>query len=279
MVVDGRGPKRARERVGDMDEVEDEGVDELGAHMLGQRSAGSARQPSVPRAARTELWRQDHKLSSENGRAKKGKTKAMTVEGLTQMNIVMGKMLMSVSLMAKVAKCVGIFSIDTEVDSCFQVESKKRTTALHNMLTPLSKADRRKAGMSPHVVVMEAMLDEGVRVCNDRHIEGKVDGCLLAFTDYMATLPEDPKQRMMLLLDDWRYARWRSTYKQARAIFEIGISPIASPQAHVLLKMMIRLLEHTIDGELRHGIAPKTQLELRLEQALKGLGAWNNFES
>jgi hypothetical protein len=110
-------------------------------------------------------------------------------------------------------------------------------------------------------------------------VESRSDPCLVAFTDYLATLPEEPKDRLQLLLDDWRYARWRSTYKQQRAIFEIGISPIASRQAHDVLKSIIKLLAQTVDGELRHGIAPKTQLELRLEQALKGLGAWTSYEN
>jgi hypothetical protein len=260
---------------------EQEEVDPLGAHMLGQPLAGRGAQPSRPRAERTELWRSDHKLSTANDKNKgrgRGK-KAMTIEGMSDMQVLMAKHLLSVGLMAKVAKCVGVFSIDTEVDSCFQNESTKTTTALHLMLAPRTKAERRKAGMPPHAAVMEAMLDEGLRVCNDRHIESKVDGCRVVFIDYMATLPDDPKQRLTTLLDDWRYARWRSTYKQARAIFEIGISPIASPQAHKLLRMIIALLAQTVDGELRHGIAPKTQLELRLEQALKGLGAWTNYDN
>jgi hypothetical protein len=276
MDVDANTKRKDRDN-DDRDGPAEEEVDELGAHMLGQRSASQNARRSQPRAERSELWRQDHKMNTSNDK-KKGK-KAMTMEGMTDMNILMARHLLSVGLMAKVAKCVGIFSIDCEVESCFQVESKKRTTALHLMLRDLSKADRRKAGMSPHVVVMEAMLDEGIRVCNDRHIEAKADGAKVAFTEYISTLPEDPKLRLVTLLDDWRYARWRSTYKQARAIFEIGISPIASKEAHQLLRFIIKLLAQTIDGELRHGIAPKTQLELRLEQALKGLGAWNNYEN
>jgi hypothetical protein len=274
MAVD--APNKRKDRESELDEDE---CDELGAHMLGQRSEATAAAPSQPRAARTELWRQDHKLTTSNDRKGGKQKKAMTMEGMANMQIIMAKHLLTVGLQCKVAKCVGIFSIDTEVDSCFQVECKKRTTALHNMLAPLTKSERRRAGMAPHAVVMEGMLDEGIRVCNERHVESKSDACKVAFTDYMATLPEEPKERLATLLDDWRYARWRSTYKQARAIFEIGISPIASRQAHDLLKAIIKLLAQTVDGELRHGIAPKTQLELRLEQALKGLGAWNNYEN
>jgi hypothetical protein len=142
------------------------------------------------------------------------------------------------------------------------------------MLKDLSKQDRRSLGMAPHVVVMEGMVSEGQRVCVEREVEGRVDPVRAAFIAYEADLPTIPAKRLERILDDWRYARWRSTYSKQTAIFEIGISPIASPLAHTTLKMILLLLTQTVDGEQRHGVAPKTQLELRLEQALKGLGAW-----
>ena len=108
-------------------------------------------------------------------------------------------------------------------------------------------------------------------------MESKADPCAAVFIAYSDQLPDDPKERLTKLLDDWRYARCRSTYRSQRAIFEIGISPIAGKEAHDFFRKIIDLLAQTIDGELRHGIAPKTQLELRLEQALKGLGEWNNY--
>ena len=68
------------------------------------------------------------------------------------------------------------------------------------------------------------------------------------------------------------YARWRSTYMKQRAIFEVGISPIATVRAHALLKAMLLLLAQTVDGEQRHGAAPKTVVA-EAGTGVDGLGA------
>ena len=161
----GGAPKRQRER-----QEADEDVDELGASLLGGAYLASASAPSQQRVDRTQLWRDDHKLGTSDR-----KKKAMTLEGISNLQILMSKHQLSIALQAKIPKCVGVFTMDCEVDSCFQIESKKRTTALHLMLKDVSKAERRRLGMPLHAVVVEAMIEEGQRVCKEREVEDKPD--------------------------------------------------------------------------------------------------------
>ena len=57
-------------------------------------------------------------------------------------------------------------------------------------------------------------------------------------------------------------------------MIELGVSPVRSQYAKPVLKTITKLVIDKFDGVVRSGIAPKTGLELRIEQALRSMGAW-----
>ena len=59
-------------------------------------------------------------------------------------------------------------------------------------------------------------------------------------------------------------------------MFEIGMSPIATPIVPAVMKALINVLALKAEGHQKHGVAPKSSLELRMEQALKGMGVWRD---
>ena len=79
-----------------------------------------------------------------------------------------------------------------------------------------------------------------------------------AFTDYEAHIKSlEAEAKKEEILSDRRCASCQTTYKQDRAVYEIGGFPIAHPRAHALLEATFKILRLKADGELKHVIAPK----------------------
>jgi hypothetical protein len=221
------------------------------------RSAGSA-----SAEADTPLWKNDFKIGP----------KGMSMEAMTRLQGMCIQHSLGVALTAKVAKSVGVFSTETDNQTVFQTSAKAKTQALHDRLMGVPKQQRKAIGLPPHALVVESTVEEG-----KKFTAAKGDAELLApFTEYAQYLDsvETPEERLELILSDFRYARWRTTFHKNRAIFELAVSPIASQQAHRLLKAVTKMLCKYAGGEAKHGIAPKSGLELRLEQALRAMGVW-----
>jgi hypothetical protein len=196
----------------------------------------------------------------------------MSMEAMMRLHGMCIQHSLGVALTAKVAKCVGVFSTETDTSTVFQLGAKKKTQALHDRLLTIPKNQRKAVGIAPHALVVEATAEVGMQLLKE-----KGDTALLVpFTEYVHTLDvtETPEERLETILSDFRYARWRNTYHKNRSIFELAISPIASPQAHAFMKAVIKTLVKYCGGEMKHGIAPKSGLELRLEQALRSMGVW-----
>ena len=58
---------------------------------------------------------------------------------------------------------------------------------------------------------------------------------------------------------------------------EIGISPIAHHKASDMLRATIRCLTQHLDGKEKFGVAPRTQLEARVQQTLEKIKVWKRY--
>ena len=84
------------------------------------------------------------------------------------------------------------------------------------------------------------------------------------FTEYSADLLSlTAEEKADKLMEDWRYARWRNTDLRTRAIFEVAISPEAAPLAGKVMTGFMKIIKLKAGGETKHGVAPKTAIELR----------------
>ena len=55
-------------------------------------------------------------------------------------------------------------------------------------------------------------------------------------------------------------------------MFEIGMSPIATPIVPTVMKTFTNLLALKAEGHHKHGVTPKSSLELRMQQAFTAMG-------
>jgi hypothetical protein len=103
------------------------------------------------------------------------------------------------------------------------------------------------------------------------------DPLSLAFTAYSSQMEEvmaTPEDKICHLLQDFRYFRYRTTWTKARIMVEIGLAPLASKLAQSLVRAWIRMFCRFSEGVQKHGIAPKSNVESRLEQVLRQLNVW-----
>ena len=70
--------------------------------------------------------------------------------------------------------------------------------------------------------------------------------------------------------------RYRTTWNKSKLMAEIGLAPLASTRAQTLLRAWLSMFEKNYEGAQKHGIAPKNNLEMRIETVLKQLGVWKN---
>ena len=181
---------------------------------------------------------------------------------------------MTTSLQTKVVRSVVIFVLECKVNSPYQVAAKRKTKELHDALMSLDKDTRRKETVPPFTVLMEGMVESLAATVEseaDQSPEGKT--C----KEYCLEMQKQTgKQRVEWIIRDFRYGRWRGTWSKNRALFEVGLSPVCRPQGQEMLHAMTALLIKNAEAVPRHGIAPKGQLELRVEGILKKLNVYQD---
>jgi hypothetical protein len=122
-------------------------------------------------------------------------------------------------------------------------------------------------------LVVDAMIVHGQALAILSYPEGhKVRLAFIAYEEHIASQLETPSDRASILLEDFRYARFRTTHTRSRTLMEIGLSPVASPQAAALLKSITMLGKAALNGVIKAGVAPKTGLENRIEQTMQAMG-------
>ena len=183
---------------------------------------------------------------------------------------------MSLSLKVKTLESIAIYRSEIDASAAAAAEAKTRTTAYHNQLMELPKG-ARKGGYPPFVLVVEATLDTTRLLIADKNIPIE-DEITVAYTNYMEPFNRivNPEDKIKFLLQDWRYMRFRTTWNKSKLMAEIGLAPLASTRAQALLRAWLLMFEKFYEGAQKHGIAPKNNLEMRIETVLKQLGVWKN---
>jgi hypothetical protein len=174
----------------------------------------------------------------------------------------------------KVVHAIAVFKVEIDAKTTFELESKRRTSVYHDSVMELPK-EQRRGSVAPFILQVEGTVDTGLAWIREHALHDD-DPIVLAFTNYHESLQQEPSaaKRTQRLLADWRYFRYGTTWAKSRSMVEIGLSPIASKEATALLPAIIALMEIAAAGHQKHGVAPKSQLELRLEGILRSLGVW-----
>jgi hypothetical protein len=124
------------------------------------------------------------------------------------------------------------------------------------------------------VLVVEACLDTATDYIVQQGVELN-SWIALAFTELQSVMKDfTPQQKIDYILAQFRYARFRTTWNKQRIIAEFGLAPTCSALTETILKAIIQLMVDFEEGVRKHGIAPKTQQELRVEKVLRDLGVW-----
>jgi hypothetical protein len=180
---------------------------------------------------------------------------------------------MSMSLRLKVLESIALYRVDIQADAAPATLSKTRTTAYHENNKNMKKGDRRQH-FPPFILVVEATMDTTKQLIQDECLPDE-HPLARAYTDYTSDIEGmDVTAKIKFLLQDWRFMRYRTTWNKQRLMCEIGLAPLASAKAQALCRAWLQMLCTYCDGTQKHGIAPKSQLEQRLEQVLKKMNIW-----
>jgi hypothetical protein len=267
-------PKRRKQRAEDEDHTgRDRSLESarsgastpLGADMFNQqRPARAATRAQRSAQAPTRDWDQDHRLGK----------KTLSENAVTDLLGTIGSFVMSQALMIKVLASIAIFRTEIDSGGEMQLDAKSKTKDFHDHIQLIPKHER-KATLPPYLLVADSCFTIGKKIAlEDYDSEHAVHRAFAAYSDYLDQL--DPPARAAALMEDWRYARFRTTHTASRSLLEIGVSPIASQYARPALKALIQLVTDKYNGVPKAGIAPKTRQEQRIEAALRAMGAWRN---
>jgi hypothetical protein len=195
-----------------------------------------------------------------------------TAEARDELLVLIAQLVASTSLKCKIITAIALFKVEIVARSKFELEAKVRTKAYHDLLMDLTKPERR-GSLPPFILVVEATVDVGVEIAYLKYArESPVALACIAYQQVLKALK--PADRSARLLADWRYCRYGGTWTPTRSMFEIGLSPIHTPEAASFLRAILPLLEAQAEGHQKYGVAPKTKLELRLETVMQQLGVW-----
>jgi hypothetical protein len=204
--------------------------------------------------------------------------KSLDEQTVRDLIVAVSQITMSNAWRVKILSGIMIYRVELECGTPYEVEAKRRTGVYHDAQSEMSPQERR-GSIPPFVLQVEASLDvsatriEELGYDESHHI-------VAAFSRYGAILSRlTPADKCAKLLEDWRFCRYGTTWTKARSVVEIAISPIACPEAAAVLKAFIALLKIVHDAVQKHGVAPKNQLELRVESILKRAGVWKNRSS
>jgi hypothetical protein len=180
---------------------------------------------------------------------------------------------LSLSYQIKVVASIVVFRTELDTGGQMQVEAKRLTTEYHDHVHTLSKEERR-GSIPPYILVILAIVDIGVQMATSLYggAEHPVRKAFTAYANILSALSNTDK--MEQLMEDWRYARFRSTHTAVRSILELGISPVCCQEAKDLLRATMRMLidpVSSMNGIKRQGVAPKTRIEHRIEEAIRSL--------
>ena len=182
---------------------------------------------------------------------------------------------MSLALKVKVLESISIYRVDIEAQAPPAVLSKSRTATYHLNNKNMNKADRRQY-FPPYILVVEATLATTEQLILDESLPDE-HPIARAYTDYTSDmLGMDVEAKILFLLQDWRFMRYRTTWSKQRMMCEIGLAPLASTKAQMLCRAWLQMLCAYYSGVQKHGVAPKTQLEQRLEQVLRKMNIWKD---
>jgi hypothetical protein len=180
---------------------------------------------------------------------------------------------MTTSLKCKAISAITIYKIEVDAMTAYEKEAKVRTKKYHEQLMEIEKADRR-GSLPPFLLVVEAVIDVSVEICFAKYArDAPVTLACIGYQQELAALDAPSKAQRVLM--DWRYARFSSTWAKSRTMFEIGIAPVHSEAAATFLRAIIPIMTEQCNGHQKHGVAPKSKLELRIETVLQQLGVWS----
>jgi hypothetical protein len=185
----------------------------------------------------------------------------------------LGQHALSTSYQVKCVASIVIFRVEVKSGLPTQLAAKVNTGEYHVYINSLPQTERR-GHLPPFVIVMMIIFEMAGAIAREKFpADSRVVAAFTAYEEYLASF-EDERSKLEAVLEDWRFARFRTTHTQERPIIELGVSPIASPHAKPLLKAIFKVAMQEMEGVKKEGVAPKTKIEMRIEAALKAMGAW-----
>jgi hypothetical protein len=192
---------------------------------------------------------------------------------MQQLLAMLSTFMLSMSYQLKVVASIVVFRSELDSGGAMQLEAKRMTKDYHDHVQTLSK-DERRGSIPPYILVILAIIDVGTKIAVELYQDAE-HPIRKAFTVYASMLAQlSNPDKMELLMDDWRYARFRTTHTAARSIMELGISPICCDEAKSLLRSIMKMVcdpDSKMNGVKKQGVAPKTRIENRIEEAIRSL--------
>ena len=140
---------------------------------------------------------------------------------------------LAMNLQIKIAVSIVIFRTELDAGTVLQEAAKEQTTKLHEMIQTVPKGER-KGTMPPFLLFADSLIIEGTKIARSYGTETIV---YQAFTEYSAYSDAMASgDRVQALLEDWRLARFKTTYSKERCLIEFGVSPICSKYAKPVFK-------------------------------------------
>jgi hypothetical protein len=182
----------------------------------------------------------------------------------------LGAMCMSMQLQLKIVSAVGIFRLIVSVQCKAVVDAKEATGQYHRAVMEIPK-ESRGSQLPPFILVVIALFTFASEVAVAQlpdHSRLRHD-----ITAYMAelTMAEESgaTAKADRLLADFRYARFRRTHKPEFVMLEFGMSALVTDTAKAAWSAVKAIMISIAGAVEKHGIAPKSDMERRVEAILR----------
>jgi hypothetical protein len=188
---------------------------------------------------------------------------------MKKLMVMVSMLALTTSLKAKIVMSVSVDCTEIPDDLAFIEVGNERTSAYHKSLGDLTEEDRASAPPA-HPLKWEAFIEWVSAELSEVAPDSPEASDFKKYCDNLRAT--EPIAKAWMIADDVRYFRTRSIFKQHRMMLEVGIK--WSPQTERLWSVARQVLVQKHKCVIKAGIAPKSNIERRIERELVRIRAW-----
>jgi hypothetical protein len=210
-----------------------------------------------------EPWMRDWQLSDKD----------LSAHAMKQLLVMVSQLSPQHALKIKILASIGIDVEDIPNSSEMGfIELSKQDTSEYAKTNSTLPLEMRQTMPPPFVLVWKRVVEWGKGViAKDPHKWAEAAQLFAAYEEQFSKI-EDQNERALAVAATVRYCRIRTTFRKERRILEVAAHLETGADK---VWEQLRLMMETLGATRKHGIAPKSGIERRVEKVLKKLRAGN----